>query len=210
MSDTDYKSTLAEYRKNLTSKEWFLNKQDDSWKATENFVGHHFSNTIVFVALFLLGGLSYFLFTTGFELQKNGENFGGGLLICMVFLIIAICVYLVSRLRRYLGAVIFHAYITDEITRKTCLEEIDRYEIDLHKTVEGLARQIDFDTKTLQKNIPDDIETAKYISNDLNEYSSELRSTLKGLDTLHSLRKSYYHDNLFDLNITNSVIKHHK
>lgn len=210
MSYKDYENSLDEYRKSLSSKEWFIKKQSKAWKAAEETIGHHFSNTIVFLAIFLLGGLSVFLFNKCTQLQQIGETFWGGVLLALIFLVVAVCVCLVSLLRKKMGSVIFHAYVIDEITRTACLEEIGRYEYQLHEKIHGLVFSIKHQKERLSACSPSDAEELAIITATINEFTNELYTLYHSLDSLRSIRASYLNTRLFDLNIIDAVSEHYR
>ena len=204
---SDYNNKFTEYRKTLSSKEWFLEEQSDAWKATENFVGHHFFNTIhgniVFVGLFLLGLLLGVISARA----GNDLSFWESALLVLIFLAV---LSLAIWFKKYMATVIFHSYVSHQVTRKACLEKIDSYEYKLTDKLDGLARIIKFDANELRQYFPNDVEKIKHILEGLTDFSEELQYTQRELSALRDQRKEYYQDDLYDFAITNAVIEHHK
>lgn len=208
MDKHDYENTLSEFRNTLLTQKWFLEKQSEAWKNTENFVGHHFSNTIVFLGLFLLGGLSVFLLIKGTQLQQSGATFGGGVLLALIFLTVAISYYLVNLLKKKIGTAIYFAYKTDEITRSAYLEQISTYENTLQDQLHSLTKTINRYAALLDQWDPDDQEQIKKYISDLNELTGELKLIQTSLADIKSLRNEYSHSSCFDFEIHQAIMEH--
>ena len=210
MSRPDYKDCISKYRDTLLTQKWFLEKQSEAWTAAENFVGHHFTNNIFILGLFLLGGLSAYLLIKGTQLQQSGATFWGGVLLVLVFLAIAVSYYLVSLLKKQISVSIYFAYRIDEITRSAYLEKISAYESTHLDELRSLTRSINQYVADLDLCDPNDIEQTKKLISTLSEFTEELKSLQNTLADLHSLHNNYSRGSCFDLDIHNAIIEFHK
>ena len=192
-------------------KEWFLDKQVSAWKSSEKFVSHRFSNTLVFVAIFILGGLSVFLLSKGSALQQiENLSFWGSLLHCLVFLTVGLAVYFFNHLKKATGAAIYEAYILNSITQSAYLDELNRYESDLLQHLNSLTFSFQRTVSQLSDCDPIDTHKRDSILLSLNEFTERLAEIESSLYDLRNIRESYMHDECFDLEIRNAIIEHKK